>query len=101
MTEHDLNSLNAYQKYRLTKNPRYLNATILFCLAGIDLVVMLLQGVMGKSYSYQMITAGLFMIFMALAVYQNRNPHDLGRSLIQSILYGLVGIAVIIWGGQF
>lgn len=96
--EHDpiqLSQLTVYQKYKITKRPRYAIAITSFSIAAAMLPIILLVSLGNAFYTTKFILFGSASLFYSIGAYYNRE-HVLGFRQYQFIFFtAVIGIALL------
>jgi hypothetical protein len=96
--EHDpiqLAQLTVYQKYKITKRPRYAFAITCFSIAAAMLPIILLVSLGNANYITKFTLFGTASLFYSIGAYYNRE-HVLGFRQYQFIVFSaVIGIALL------
>ncbi|WP_039994808.1 hypothetical protein [Paraglaciecola chathamensis] len=98
MTKKIHHNMTVFEKYKASGNPRYFISILFFSSSALSIFVLLIQAILQRSFSSQIVAAGVFIFFLGLGVYQNREAENSFASCGQALLYAILGAGIAFAG---
>tara|TARA_R110002012_G_scaffold1413_1_gene5895 strand:+ start:19896 stop:20213 length:318 start_codon:yes stop_codon:yes gene_type:complete len=98
MTKKIHHNMAVFEKYNASGNPRYFISILCFSISALSIFVLLIQAILQRSFSSQIVAAGVFILFWGVGVYQNREAENNFASCGQALLYAILGAGIAFVG---